>query len=406
MDVSVPCPAARPCETAAAHEIRMPRALVVLFAVASGVSVANVYYAQPLLDAFAADFGIARAAVGGVVTATQIGCALALLSLVPLGDRLDRRRLIGAQCVALVAALAAVAGARSVPLLLAAMLGVGLLGTAMTQGLVACAASAAAPDERGRVVGAAQGGVFVGLLLARVVSGALGDLVGWRGVYAASALAMLALAWPLARRLPATPATARRSYGQLLASMLALLREERVLRVRGLLALLMFAALNVFWSALVLPLSAPPFGFSHAAIGAFGLAGAAGALAASRAGRWADRGFADRTSAFALALLTLAWAPLALLHGSLGALLVGIVLLDVGAQLLHVTNQSLIFRARPDAPSRLIGVYMLFYAAGSGLGAIAATATYARAGWTGVCVLGAAISAAAYGFWWTTRERG
>lgn len=383
----------------------MPRSLVWLFAIASGLSVANVYYAQPLLDALARDFRISHAAIGGVVTATQIGCALALLLLVPLGDRVDRRRLMATQLLALVAALAAVGMARTAPALLIGVFAVGLLGTAMTQGLIAYAASAAAPHERGRVVGAAQSGVFIGLLLARVFAGGISDLAGWRGVYLGAATLMLAIALPLWWRLPALTATPdAMSYPRLIASMLTLLRKEKVLQVRGVLALLMFASLNIFWSALVLPLSAPPYGFSHTVIGAFGLVGAIGALAAARAGQWADRGYGQRTSAVALALLLLAWWPLSLMAWSLGALVVGIVLLDIGGQALHVTSQSMIFRTRPDAHSRLIGLYMLFYAIGSGLGAIGTTATYVHAGWQGVCLLGAAVSLLALLFWWMTRQ--
>ncbi|PPT74866.1 MFS transporter [Xanthomonas arboricola] len=383
----------------------MPRYLVWLFAVASGLSVANVYYAQPLLDTLARDFGISYAAVGGVITATQIGCALALLLLVPLGDLVNRRRLMSMQLLALVVALAVVAMARSAPALLAGMLAVGLLGTAMTQGLIAYAASAAAPHERGRVVGAAQGGVFIGLLLARVFAGGVSDLAGWRGVYFCAAFLMVAMALPLWRWLPVLPSTSQTMrYPRLIASMLTLLRQEKVLQVRGTLALLMFATFNIFWSALVLPLSAPPYRFSHMAIGAFGLVGVAGALAAARAGRWADQGHAQRTSAAALTVLLLAWWPLSLMEWSLWALVIGIVLLDMGGQALHVTNQSLIFRTTPEAHSRLVGLYMLFYAAGSGLGAIGATVTYARAGWQGVCLLGAAASLLALLFWWTTRR--
>ncbi len=381
----------------------LPRSLVWLFAAASGLSVANVYYAQPLLDALARDFAISHAVVGGVVTATQIGCALALLLLVPLGDRMDRRRLMAVQMLALVAALLAVGMAQSASALLAAMLCVGLLGTAMAQGLIAYAASAAAPHEQGRVVGAAQGGVFIGLLLARVFSGGVSDLAGWRGVYFCAAVLMLAVALPLWRRLPALPvSTNTLSYPRLIASMLTLLRQEKVLQVRGILALLMFAAFNIFWSALVLPLSAPPYRFSHTLIGAFGLVGVVGALAAARAGQWADRGHGQRTSAAALAVLVLAWWPLSLMEQSLWALVLGIVLLDLGGQALHVTSQSLIFRTRPEAHSRLIGLYMLFYAVGSGLGAIGSTITYAHAGWQGVCLLGAAVSLTALLFWWVT----
>lgn len=407
MKTSLASPLPSPPNDMQAQPVKMPGSLVWLFAVASGLSVANVYYAQPLLDALALDFGISHAAVGGVITATQLGCALALLLLVPLGDRLDRRRLITLQLFALAAALVAVGLARSAPALLTGMLAVGLLGTAMTQGLIAYAASAAAPHEQGRVVGAAQSGVFIGLLLARVFAGGISDLAGWRGVYLCAAVLMLAIALPLWRRLPRLPATQpKMRYLSLIVSMLTLLREEKVLQVRGMLALLMFAAFNIFWSALVLPLSAPPYGFSHTAIGAFGLVGAIGALAAVRAGHWADRGYAQRTSAAALAALLLAWWPLSLMAWSLGALMIGIVLLDLGGQALHVTNQSMIFRARPEAQSRLVGLYMLFYALGSGLGAISTTATYAYAGWRGVCLLGAAVSLLALVFWWLTRHYG
>ena len=381
----------------------MPRGLLWLFAVASGLSVANVYYAQPLLDALARDFGMHPATVGGVVTMTQAGCALALLCLVPLGDLVDRRRLMGLQVLALIGMLGMVAVARTAPMLLAGMLGVGLLGTAMTQGLIAYAASAASPGEQGRVVGATQGGVFIGLLSARVVSGAISDLSGWRGAYAAAAVLMALVAVPLWRGLPrlSRPPT-QIGYWALVGSMFDLMRREPVVQARGVLALLMFAVLNIFWSALTLALSAPPFALPHTVIGAFGLVGVAGALAAARTGRWVDGGHAQRTTLAALALLLAAWWPLSQLssplsqpsqgYGSLWLLALGIVLLDAGGQALHVTNQSLILRTRPDAPGRLIGVYMLFYAVGSGVGAIGSTAAFAHGGWPAVCWLGAAVS--------------
>jgi len=394
----------------------MPRALAALFAVASGFSVANVYYAQPLLDALSTDFSIDRAAIGAVVTATQVGSVLALLLLVPLGDRWPRRPLMLGQLLALVAALLAAAGARQAGSLMAAMLAVGMLGTAMTQGLIAYAAAAAPPWERGRVVGAAQGGVVTGLLLARVLAGLVADLAGWRAVYGGAALVMLALGGVLWRCLPRLAPAAPvppLSYLQLLGSMLALLRDERVLRVRGVLALLMFAAFNILWSALVLPLSATPYHYSHAAIGAFGLVGLAGTMAAARAGRWADRGHGQRTSGAALLLLVLAWLPLGAAFGSsnsaawtVAMLVVGIIMLDLGVQALQVTNQSMIFHGAQGSHSRLVGCYMLFYAAGSGSGALAATAVYAAAGWSAVCTLGAAVSLAALTFWRLTPTSG
>jgi predicted MFS family arabinose efflux permease len=381
----------------------MPPSLVLLFACASGLCVANVYYAQPLLDALAADFGISHAAVGSVISATQAGSALALLLLVPLGDLLPRRRLMLAQLLALAMALTGVCLAPDARWMMAGMLTVGMLGTAMTQGLIAYAASAAADDERGRVVGVAQSGVVAGLLLARVFAGLVADQAGWRGVYGASAAIMLMLAILLWRALPASAApAASSSYPRLIASMFTLLRRNRVLQVRGVIALLMFAVFGTFWSALVFLLTSPPYAYSHTAVGAFGLVGLAGAWAAARAGRWADQGRAQQTSGLALTLMLLSWLPLALAPRSLAALIIGILALDLAVQALHVTNQSLILQSGTQH-SRLIGAYMIYYAAGSGAGALAATYVCAWAGWSGVCLLGGGLSLAALIFWAATK---
>ncbi|MBY4831778.1 MFS transporter [Burkholderia dolosa] len=385
---------------------RLSTAIVTLLAICCAASVANVYYAQPLLDSIARDFNISHADVGGVITATQLGCALALLFVVPLGDLLNRKYLIGVQLVLLILACVGVAVSTSTLALLAGMLGVGLLGTAMTQGLIAYSATLAGDGERGRVVGAAQGGVVIGLLMARSLAGFVTDVAGWRSVYLVSGAFAFVMLIVLSRLLPAPRvARAQLSYGALLRSMGALLAHERVLQVRGMIGLLMFAAFSIFWSALVLPLSAPPFSMSHTSIGAFGLVGALGALAAARAGQLTDRGLGQMTTGIALALLVASWLPIAFTIESIPLLIVGIILLDVGGQAIHVVNQSMIFSTRPEAHARLVGCYMLFYSAGSGLGAISSTAMYAYAGWHGVCLLGAAVSLVAFMFWAATLRR-
>ncbi len=381
----------------------LPAIRLALLATSAAICVANVYYAQPLLDLIAADLGLGRAAAGGIVTATQLGSALALLFVVPLGDRFDRKRLMLAQLAALALALAGICAAQRIGSLLGSMLLAGLLGTAMTQGLIASVAAAARAQERGRVVGAVQGGVVLGLLAARVVAGGIADLAGWRAVYALSAVLTVLLAVLLWRALPAVPAPSRPlPYRQLIGSMVTLLRTDRVLRTRGTIALLMFAVFNIFWSALVLELAGPPHALPHTAIGAFGLVGMIGALGALRAGRLADRGHGERTTGAALLLLCAAWLPLAFTPVSLLALAAGIVALDLAVQALHVTNQSLILHGATGAHSRLIGCYMLFYAVGSGAGALAATAAHAAGGWRLVCLLGAGVSAAALLFWRAT----
>ncbi|WP_017906606.1 MFS transporter [Pseudomonas asplenii] len=383
---------------------RFSRATALLFAIACGLSVGNVYYAQPLLDAIAESFAMDHATVGIVVSLSQVGYGLGLLLLVPLGDLLNRRRLIVGQMLLSVVALLLAALAPGSAWLL---LGMGLIGllAVVTQTLVAYAAQLAAPGERGQVVGHVTSGIVVGLLLARSVAGGMADLAGWRSVYLLSALLTLLMAVALWQVLPRhEPRKPRQGYGALIASLFGLFREEKVLRDRAVLAMLIFAAGTVLWTPLVLPLSAPPLSLSHTEIGLFGLAGAASALGAARAGHWADRGRAQWVSGLALAMMLLSWLPIAFTQWSLWALLLGVIVLDLGLQAVHVTSQALIYSVRPQAQSRLAAGYMLFYSAGSASGAVGATAMYAWGGWTGVCLLGAAISATALVYWgWSVR---
>lgn len=375
-------------------------AITLLFAIACGLSVANIYFAQPLLDAMAHDFGIDPAAIGIVVTLTQAGYAVGLMLIVPLGDLWDRRRLIVGQTMLSAIALVVVGTASNAAMLLGGMVLVGFLAV-VVQVLVAFAATLAAPAERGRAIGTVTSGVVSGILLARFVSGTLADIGGWRTVYLVSAALMLVMAALLARVLPRQQpkAIAGSSYVQLLRSTAALFVQEPILRERALFALLIFANLNVFWTSVVLPLSAPPLSLSHTMIGLLGIAGVAGALAARNAGRLADLGWAQRTTGLSLMLMLAAWVPIACLHTSLWLLVAGVLMLDLALQAVHVTNQSLIVAARPEAASRLVGGYMVFYSVGSAAGAIASTIVYAMAGWIGVCALGATISAGALLFW-------
>lgn len=382
----------------------LSRRVILLFATACGLSVANIYFAHPLLDAMARDLAIRPAVIGIVVTATQVGYGLGLIFIVPLGDLLDRRRLIVIQAALSALALVVVGLAQSSLVLLVGMVVVGLLAVAV-QVLVAFAASLADDDDRGRVVGVVTSGVVIGILLARFVAGVVADLGGWRAVYLSSAGVTLVMAALLFRALPHRPPEAQSySYPQLVGSVVTLFREEPIVRVRAILAGLIFACFNVLWAPLALPLSAPPFALSHSAIGMFGLAGLAGALGAGNAGRLADRGFGQWTTGLSLCLMLFAWLPIAFMGASLWILALGIIMLDLAIQAIHVTSQSLIFAVCPEARSRLVGGYMVFYSIGSASGAIASTRTYAAAGWPGVCGLGASVSTAALLFWMATRS--
>lgn len=382
----------------------LPRRLVLLFAAACGFSVANVYIAHPLLETMARAFAIEPGSIGIVVTVTQIGYALGLVFIVPLGDLIDRRGLIVGQGLLSVAALTIVGAAPNAVVLLLGMFVVGLLAV-VVQVLVAYAATLAVPAERGRVVGIVTSGVVIGILLARFASGVLADLGGWRTVYFTSAGLELVMTGLLFRALPGQRPNAQEpSYPELMRSTLRLLRSEPVLLIRGILALLIFAVFNVLWAPLALPLSAPPFSFSHTEIGVIGFAGMAGALGAGQAGRLVDRGLGQRTTGLSLGLMMIAWLPIAFLETSLWALILGVIVLDMAIQAVHVTSQSILFAVQPEARSRLVGAYMAFYSIGSASGAIAATNAYGHAGWTGVCVLGAALSTLALLFWAATRH--
>lgn len=382
----------------------IPRYVPLLFAIACGLAVANIYYAQPLLDAIADEFRIPHSSAGIVITITQACYALGLLLLVPLGDLLNRRALIAGQMLLSVLALILVGTASSSIVLFIGMATVGLLAV-VTQTLVAFAATLAAPAERGRVVGLVTSGIVIGILLARTFAGLLTDLAGWRSVYIVSAGLSLFMAGVLFRVLPHDEHERESlSYLQLLRSTLTLFLQERVLRIRAALALMIFTAFSILWTSLVLPLSAPPLSLSHTAIGAFGLAGAAGALAAARAGRLADRGLGQRTTGAALILLLVSWLPISYTEHSLWALIAGILLLDLAVQAVHVTNQSMILSVRPEARSRLTAGYMIFYSIGSATGSIASTTIYEHMGWNGVCLLGAVVSALALLFWALTRR--
>lgn len=356
-------------------------------AVAAGIAVANVYFAQPLLVTMGAELGISPGTVGVFVTVTQLGYGLGLFFLVPLGDLLDRRKLIRCQFALLAAALLLVGVARNAAMLLIGLAAVGLLAV-VTQSLVAFAASLSAPAERGRTVGTVTSGVVIGILLARTTSGALTDLAGWRSVYLISCGLSLLIALTLFKTAPQPRAAL--SYPALLRSTITLWLEEPVFRARSLMAFFTFAAFSTLWSSVVLPLTEQSL--SHTEIGAFGLIAAVGAIAAGPAGRLNDQGRGQLVTTTASLLLVASWLLIVWTPYSLWPLAIGMIALDLAVQAIHVSNQSRIIELRPEAGSRLIGGYMIFYSIGSGVGAILSTALYSRSGWTAVCLLGATFS--------------
>jgi predicted MFS family arabinose efflux permease len=372
----------------------MSQAMVVLFAVACGVSVANLYYAQPVLDNIARSLGTGAGTAGLVVTFAQIGYAVGLALLVPLGDLLARRWLV--PCVLLVTAggLVASAAAPNIGVLIAVGLIVGA-GSVAAQILVPMAASLADEEHRGHVVGMVMSGLLMGILLARTVSGIVAQAASWRVVYVMAAGLTALLAVVLARWLPRESARPHLGYGTLLRSAAGLLVTEPLLRRRIVFGALGFAAFSVFWTTMAFVLSGAPYHYGDLTIGLFGLVGAGGALCANFAGRWADRGWTKLTTLAFAGLVALSFLPLWWGRHNLTMLIVGILLLDVGVQGLQVTNQSMIYRLRPEARSRINSAYMVCYFAGGAIGSAVGSSVYDSHHWAGMCVLGAVIGLAA-----------
>jgi predicted MFS family arabinose efflux permease len=372
--------------------------LVLLLAVTSGLSVASIYYAQPLLEAIRLDVGMSLVGAGLVVTASQIGYAVGLVLIVPLGDLLERRGFVASMCCGIGACLLGLGCATTPGLVFLAGCLLGVLSVA-AQVVVAFAASLASPETRGRVVGVVMSGLLLGVLLARTVAGLVAGAWSWRAMFWLAGVVMFGLAGLLRLCLPRYPGVSGLGYPALLRSVGTLLATEPALRRRSLFGALSFGGFSVLWTPLSFLLSAPPFGYGAASIGFFGLAGLAGALAASAAGRLADRGLAGRTTGVTTALLTLSWIPLGFGQTSVVILVAGVVLLDLAAQGLHITNQSEIYRLRPDARSRITAAYMFCFFLGGIAGSALSSLAYARFGWSGVSVTGAAFGLAAFCLW-------
>jgi len=322
---------------------------------------------------------------------------------VPLGDLLERRRLIARMVVASALALAAAAAAPSFVVLAVAIM-LGGLASVVAQILVPFASTLAADFERGRVVGRVMSGLLIGILLARTVSGIVADLGGWRLVFALAAGAMLVLALVLSRALPRSEPDTELRYPQLLRSVGTLIREQPELRRRMLSGFLVFANFSILWTSIAFLLSGDPFNYSDAAIGTFGLAGLAGAGAASLAGRFADSGHGRAAQgAFLLAVLA-GWGLLALGTRSVLPLVAGIVVLDLGVQGAHILNQSAIYTLAPDARSRVTTAYITSYFAGGAAGSAASSLAWSEGGWVAVTGVGAGAAALALVVWLLSRR--
>ncbi|RMD01126.1 MFS transporter [Aquitalea palustris] len=364
------------------------RALTLLLATGAGLSVASLYYSQPMLGVLAGSIGASSRDIGLVPTLTQLGYALGILLLAPLGDRHDRRRIIVLKSLLLVLALLACALAPSLPFLLVASLVVGLTAT-VAQDIVPAAATLAHEHSRGKVVGTVMTGLLLGILLSRVVSGLVAEQAGWRSMFLLAAAGVALIAAAAWRWLPGFAPTTTLSYARLLASLWDLLRRHAALRQAALAQGLLSMAFSAFWSTLAIMLHAAPFHLGSAAAGSFGLAGAAGALAAPLAGQLADRHGPAMVTRLGAGLTAIAFAVLCLAPwltpaAQLWLLGVGAIGFDLGVQAALIAHQTIVYGIEPAARSRLNAVLFVGIFIGMAGGAIGGSLLLAQWGWLAV----------------------
>ncbi|KAB0665157.1 MFS transporter [Oryzomonas japonica] len=374
-------------------------ALVLFLAAGAGLSVASLYYSQPMLGVLGADIGASDRAVGWVPTLTQLGYALGILLLAPLGDRYDRRRIILAKAAVLVLALFVAAVAPSIGPLLAASLGIGLSAT-LAQDIVPSAAHLAPEAQRGKVVGTVMTGLLLGIVLSRVVSGYVAEHFGWRAVFYGAAASIVLVGFEAWRSLPSFRPTIRDSYGELLNSLVHLWRRHGALRRAALAQGLLSVGFSAFWSTLAVMLHAAPFHLGSAAAGAFGLAGAAGAMAAPFAGHLADRRGPEQVTRLGASLVALSFAamflsPLLSPHAQLWLFAASAVGFDLGVQATLIAHQTIVYGIDPGARSRLNAIMFVGMFIGMAAGSALGSMVQAQWGWMAVTALATATSTGA-----------
>ncbi|AZF31214.1 putative MFS-type transporter [Pseudomonas sp. R4-35-07] len=368
----------------------MTRGMVMLFAFCCGAIVANIYYAQPIIELIAPDIGLTPAMASLIVSLTQIGYALGLFFLVPLGDLLENRRLMIFTTVVAIASLLGAAFTEQPNLFLLVSLLIGFSSVSV-QILIPLAAHLAPAESRGRVVGSIMGGLLLGILLARPVSSVVADHFGWRAMFMAAAALMVFISVVLMLTIPKRQPDHSASYGQLLGSLGSLLRHQSVLRQRAFYQGCMFATFSLFWTAAPLEL-ARNHGLTQSEIALFALVGALGAIAAPIAGRLADAGHTHRASLLAMLFAALSFLPAFVhpLYSVIGLAVTGVVL-DFCVQMNMVLGQRAVYALDAQSRSRLNALYMTSIFIGGAFGSAIASSVYEHGGWLGVMLVGSAF---------------
>jgi predicted MFS family arabinose efflux permease len=375
-------------------------------AIASGATVANLYYNQPLLAIMAQGFHVTPDTAGFIPMLTQIGYAVGILLFVPLGDVVERRRLIVTMLWATAVSLALAALSPNIIWLLGASFAIGMTAIS-AQVMVPLAAQLAEPQSRGKVVGTVMSGLLIGILLARTVSGFVGAVLGWREMYWLAAAIMAGLAVIMWKKLPYSRPASNTAYLQLMRSLLSIARSQPVLREASIIGAACFGAFSAFWSTLVFLLAQQPYHYGSEVAGLFGLVGVVGAIAAPIVGKLADRSSPRLTVGWGIALTTLAFLTFWGLGYQLWGLVLGVIVLDLGVQMAQISNQARIYSLPQEIHSRLNAVYITFYFVGGALGSFLGTYGWSHWQWSGVCAFGLLLLVGAWiTFWQGQRKSG
>lgn len=372
------------------NNYELKRWQVVFMAVCTGLIVANIYYCQPLIVLISKDFGVPESRAGVIAFLTQLGYAVGLLFFVPLGDKLERKSQILFTTALATVSLLIAALAPSLFVLEVASLLLGITSI-VPQLILPLAAHLSPPNKTGKVVGSVMSGLLIGILLSRTLSGFVGALLGWRAMFGIAAALTITLLLLMKKAFPQSKPHFKGSYGSLMRSLLTLLKEQPVLREASAINACVFATFGMFWTTMVLYLSSPPFNFHSDTIGLFGLAAAAGALAAPLVGGSADKGNPRVAIGYGIAAALFSFVLFYVFSFSVVAIVIGIIIVDLGMQAIHVSNQSRIYALLPAARNRLNTVYMTISFLGTALGSALGLWVWSMGGWTAVCVAGVGL---------------
>ncbi len=365
----------------------LTKLLILIMAITCGLTVANLYYIQPLLGDIAKSFNVHEVSVGSAAMLTQIGYAVGMIFILPLGDIKERKNLITTMLLFSVISLFTMAFSQNIYMLIVSSFAIGFTSI-IPQLIIPLAAQLSNPNERGKIIGTVMSGLLIGILVSRTISGLIGNYFGWRVVYIVAAIMMIILILVLRKVIPVTNPVSEVRYFDLLKSLPKLIKDEPILREASLNGALMFAAFSAFWTALTFLLESPHYNMGSQAAGLLGLVGIVGALAAPLVGKLADKKGSRYVIGICIIIVSLSYILFLALGFKMIGLIIGVILLDLGVQSSNISNQARVHSMNEEKRNRINTVYMVSFFLGGSLGSFLGSSAYSNFGWFGVCIFG------------------